>query len=1448
MLQRLFRVFLFGLVAGLLLLGGIWAGLQTEYGRTTLLRAVEYITALTSPIELELEGLGSGFPGSVRLERLELADANGTWMAAESIGLDWDWSALWHGRLHGERLFAREIVWYRPPQTPPDPEQDAPPWWLLSRLSLDSLSIPKLTVAGDHPAALAVKGQFDGRPETLRANLAAKALQGKDTLQLNGRFTPEQAAYELTLETTAEAQGPLARLTRLPGPWHGRLQANGTRRRGSGTARFEGEHLGQATVDYKTIPEASGVRTTLQGRMAPAASVVPSTIAPWLAPGVDLRLTMVVPELVPSTLQLESFELRSPEFNLDASGSWQRKQRQWQSQVALGLDLGPATPPQGLMLPDTLHISGDLSGSFAGTTPSLRCTLDTDPTTLAYNQPGDLRKLTLHNSTVSLTAESTTLTDWRARVIAAGNLEGDSKSGPTTPLSCLGELRTEDRLLWTIPTASLRLDDTEALTLEGRFNTKETTAEGHLSLTPEVLRRLPLPSKVAPFLPQGMVTTSFSGRGFPLDLQGQLKGDLSWPLLPARIRRLGGAHDVALLADWGWHSPQQLRLDNLDISTPSGRVWGGGTLNTASQRFAARLNLSLESTSWPAGNLAVSTAPLSATLDATGAVTRPVFDFRLDCPRMRVGNLPALEAIHAETRLVADARGIAGPLALQARLGQDRTELRSAVAWRDSVLSLTNLNGQWGDSSLTGKVRWPSPNGLPSASLSLDAVLGELAQYATLPVKGRLQADLDIAERPENQKWAQLDFTCQDAGWGPQWTAQRLEGQLALDAPEPPLRGSGSLNLTEVTRGSWRIDTGRLAAQGSLADLAFTSSLKGHSGVAPFALSSSGLLTKDDTATRVRLDSFNGTATPRLPFRLAETARLSKEPDKWTLTMPHLNLGPGKLTLEAKTERNRVEARLSGHQLPLAGLNPFVPWSLAGSITTRADLTGTLQSPRLQGTLAIKDSKIRQGRWREVPTLEAEASWDWRPGTFQAKIGARQASNGTLNASVSLPLDLTLAPFTIAPQPAGACRGSLSSSLSLDFLPRVFNADGVLLQGQLATTATLDGTWERPDIQAEAAMDQGHLEHVYHGIVLEEIAGRCELDTSGISELRLTATDGAKGNLTLEGTIPLQPEPRADLRARFEQMALVRKDQLEATASGTVDLSGPFSSPRLTGSATLERTEIRIPEQLPPSVTGVEIVEVNAPQEETSAGSSRSRPPAAIDLDLELDIPRRFFVRGRGLEAEFKGGCQVTGTTRKPRLQGELEAVWGRFTFFSKTLTIETGQLFFEQRSPPAPRINVAAVNRQDDFLARIWLTGKIDDPGIRMESEPALPQEEILGRVLFGRSITTLTPLQALQLAQALRALSTGQTGGSLTTRFFEKTRRLLELDEFGVTGGNGGPSLGMGKYIQDNVYIRAQKGLESEEDKIEVEVELSPHTSVESQVGGQGRSGVSLNWKLDY
>ena len=233
-------------------------------------------------------------------------------------------------------------------------------------------------------------------------------------------------------------------------------------------------------------------------------------------------------------------------------------------------------------------------------------------------------------------------------------------------------------------------------------------------------------------------------------------------------------------------------------------------------------------------------------------------------------------------------------------------------------------------------------------------------------------------------------------------------------------------------------------------------------------------------------------------------------------------------------------------------------------------------------------------------------------------------------------------------------------------------------------------------------------------------------------------------------------------------------------------------------------------------------------------------------LDIIIDARNQVFVRGWGLDAEFGGTIAISGTAAQPQFNGTLESRRGRYDEFGKRFTLSRANLRFQGNVPPSPYLDIEATTPAGDVTASILLAGPVQSPSIQFSSTPALPEDEVLSRILFGKESARISPYQAVQLAQTIRRFS-GQGGGEFDP--LGLIRSATGLDDISVeTDESGAATVEAGKYLTDNVYLEFSKGSSQNSQAATIQIEVTPSINIESKIGQDAQGGGGIFWRHDY
>jgi translocation and assembly module TamB len=578
-------------------------------------------------------------------------------------------------------------------------------------------------------------------------------------------------------------------------------------------------------------------------------------------------------------------------------------------------------------------------------------------------------------------------------------------------------------------------------------------------------------------------------------------------------------------------------------------------------------------------------------------------------------------------------------------------------------------------------------------------------------------------------------------------------------------------------------------------------------------------------------------------------------------------LGPGyggALALRARianaegTDRLTLEGEARDIALGTSVLDPLL----------RGTTTLALQAEREDGALRLESLRLAG------PRFTAEASGTRQGALSRIEMAARLADLGVILPDIPGEISLrgaidewngTATVNLFARGPAGldatlqgdiatatgrvnlGLRGAANAALA-----NVFVAP-VSLQGPVAFDLNLRGAPSVSALGGEISLRGVRALNPDPAIAVGGVEGRITLD-DGVAALELRGRPEGGGSVTLSGNLGLGPQRIANLSMRLDGAVLRDPNSYQTRASGTLSLTGPlFGGGTLGGRLILAESELRL------ARGGTVATETLLPElahlgESAAARATRAR--AGIDgtagpdpngngryarVDLTIEAPQRVFLRGRGLDAELGGAVRLQGSTRAVIPSGGFNLIRGRIEVLGKRFDLTEGNLSLEGRF--VPRLSLVAATRTSAGEARVEVTGTAARPEVHFRSNPELPEEEVLAQLLFGRNLSSLSPIQTAQLASAIAQLA-GATSEGVVSRL----RREAGLDDLDlITEDDGAAAVRAGKYLSENVYADILIGAEGRSE-VTLNLDLSPALTARGRAGADGSTGLGLFFERDY
>lgn len=1370
--------------------------LRTDYGLQRLEDVLNKI--LSKPLErsIALSGLHGRFPFDLRLNELRLADEHGDWLELSDLALRWSGLDLFSARLRILEVRATRLELLRIPRTD-KVEKKAKPWELFQgvdlplvfpRMAVDRLTLEEIilaeAVAGER-TVLQLNADLDAGKNRAQANLRLEVLRGPPgLLAVHAGFVPKTNILSLRAEFS-DAKGTLAPLLGLPEATPLSLQVHGdgplTAWTGTLLSRA-GEHVSLESAISLGWQEHP--RLAWEGVFSLDASLLPEPANAYL-PLTTFQIAATLP--APGQVNLERIILENSHLRAELFAVLNLAQATAQGEVSLVLDTAPLNHLLNVDLGPTIRLDADFSGPFTG--PDIRLSLNLHDLSAGQARLASLDldtqvQVRLKNDPKgqSIATQSHIQAQGLHFSDIATGIAPDVAPGYALPQSLAADFHLEFH-------RPDNLLDLKSLTLHGDgLKIAEASAKARFSLDKSALSKI-LARDVL------LQAPAF-----------QIRADADFSL---RTKELS--------------ADARLDLPNLALLAPDAKIGLNGS---------AFLNAQV---SGVLNDLFLDIALTSDDLSLAGLEAFPLQFF------MQVESIPAAPA--------GSASFVAAPM---------NTPLsgQTAFALRDNIFRFSGLLLNIPEGILHGSGQVNLKTKMITAELQGHITdifpLATLAKADAQNLRGTLDFQAAILPDKESQS-ARLRVNLKDftAGF---CTLQSLTIQAQIQNVLAKPRLDATITAQAFHAGKARVDALRTRITGTPQHISLEASARGQA-LHPFDLNVQakyfGLQESSQNDPPVHTVHLQG-----LTGKWADQAIFLSKPLTITQTATGLAISPltlkfGQATIlgQGHLGADSTDLRLGVESLPLS---PFTAYVL-GTITAGAVLTGPKSA--LQGDFTLLGHTLmpqsRNGDALPALDLQADARLD-NGLVFEAKLQESDAPVTLFQAQGQVPMRLSLSPPALNLPRNAPITASLAGDLNLSWLGTLFLPETQVLAGTLAVDLHLAGTLDDPAPTGTLLLRNGMYQHLLQGVLLRDMTASANLDKNHIVSYSLAATDGAQGTLQGQGEARLLPKENFpfflslhanNLNILDNAMAIARVD------AASLNISGKSFAQQVQGRIVFSQVEVFLRDFGGMQVVELDVVEINDPEgikfQKTAKPSTNRKPAPPVKLDLDVQFPARVFVRGRGLDSEWGGGLLVSGKAGAPAVRGDINLLRGRLDFLGKRFTLANGLIQLDGTRPPRPFVTIEARQQGKNITSILRVQGQPPDVAFSLHSEPELPKNEILAQMLFGRSLASITPVQAARLALAARELA-GHGGGM---DLMGQARDILQLDDLDIVSGEEGGDMRLraGRYVHERVYLRLEKDLETDDDQVSADVELTPRINLESTIGPKG-GGLGLFWKYDY
>ncbi len=1403
-------------------------------------------------LQIEISGVQGWVPIDFSLNTVRCSDAHGAFLDISQARLSWSPLALFQGSILVQDLGAGKIHLQRRPALPDKPvaeksRDNRGPSFQLPPLRIEQMDFPLISLGAallGQEAVFSLQGGLDLR--SLSRFEGRLQLERIDRPGLSSRL---QAGYkEPNLDLDWRLQAPGSGLLHtfskqlIPGDLDLQLQGNGPPDSWSGQLNLtlERHKVLNTSLQLNFTPPDLGLTTrgTVQ-----AAGFLPPPYSGLLDKQPPLPFSIDLDyDLEKKLLRLHALELHTNWGELRLAGTADAEARTLRQQVQLHIKrLAALQPLLPLPISGKADIEADIRGPWNLPSADLKCST-------RMIRVGDFKAA---GNTLKLQIEPHQ--DATASLQSI-NIEGDLQNRELTHAGLGLSLPLAELVL----DAACDLDGSLLLrNLQLKTPNEALQLSGRGSLKGPFRARLQADLTTLDNLPADLALP-FSGG---LSLKSEFKGNWQSRLVSSRIRvqfRDLAALPSDLLALTG-KSPRlssdltlngtgltlektMLKGPNLDLSLSGGLELNSRELDLDWSMSGPRLKHFGFAQAHKAGG----------TLQAHGSLQGPV-DSLQSTLQVKVSDMrfPPLQSSGLTLKASADQlpRKPQGHIALVLAGTNQALSLETDFAFVDKLLQLRGLEARAPKTELQGGLELD----LKKSSLHSDLQLrsGDLAWLQSFFPGQAVSGGLDLqlrARGPFDNPAVHTNFQGQNLKVS-KFSLEEISGRLDI----PDFKNQ-ELNLqlaaTNLAAGDLLAAETEFTAEGARDRYRLSLETRGQA-LKPYQLKSAGSLSLENQGQVLSLASGEA-AYAGIPLAWSSPLRLERSPAGLRLACDDMKLGHGRTEFSASLNKDRLQASIDISDFDFSTLDMAGLPQLLGQGTLNLEVSGSSKRPEMDLRLGLTGLRPVSEDVGNLPPLSADLRAAYHEDILSAELRAESPGTADLHVTSRLSAGISLDPFAF--QPGEDLRGKASCNADLSSVSALFNLSGQQIKGLLHSELRIAGSVSEPEMSGTADLKKGEYQNAATGTILKDIALDCTFDQRTISLDSLSASDGQDGRIKVRGSLELLPENAFTARAeaRLDGARLVRLNFLDARTTGDLQFRHTPKDSRLSGNLSIAPVELGIPEAQPEGLEGLRIVR-SGDQAQSPAlqpkPKDRTQPNflSALNMDLVISIPSRFFVRGQGLDSEWGGEFTIGNTAAAPKISGGVELIRGHIEFLTKRFDLQSGTITFVNEVPPKPLLNIKAKTRSGDLIIYLTVTGSATDPEFSLGSEPALPRDEILAKLLFNTELRDINAFQAVKLALAVKALSSGGSGQGLLGSF----RKSLGLDELEIQSDTaseeGGTTVGMGKYLSEDIYFKVEQGLGQDSTEVSVSIALTPSIGLETRAGSLSQ-GMEFFWEYSY
>ncbi|MCX5813544.1 MAG: translocation/assembly module TamB domain-containing protein [Proteobacteria bacterium] len=557
------------------------------------------------------------------------------------------------------------------------------------------------------------------------------------------------------------------------------------------------------------------------------------------------------------------------------------------------------------------------------------------------------------------------------------------------------------------------------------------------------------------------------------------------------------------------------------------------------------------------------------------------------------------------------------------------------------------------------------------------------------------------------------------------------------------------------------------------------------------------------------------------------------------------------------------------------------PW-LSLALDLKGSVSGDLKGRLFQGKRfeASGKTKLTQGvlAWKSdeglISTKVEKADMDitWDGAAMKGNIATMLSNHGHLKAEFQLPIPANF-PIRVERQSPIKliAKGEVQEK---GLLTAIFPGLISESQGQLTFDFASGGTWNTPDLKGSIHLADASAYLYPAGIRIQDIKAGVQLseDHIDINSFRLSSGGG-----TIEGSATAWVKDwkitRYEGKFRGEKFQTVYLPELQLSTSPDLSFEGNMQKIALKGSITVPQALIQHAGNEGFVSGSSDVVIVDLPERQKKSSTM------GFNMQVNVILGDQVMIKVEGMNARLEGKMSLTAHNfEKIDASGQIQVAKGRYERRGISLDITRGRIVFTGGPADLAALDILAVRnirdirRLKDVQAGVIITGTPRAPLVKLYSEPAMPDMDILSYIVLGKPMDVATDSnQTGLLLQAAGTMLAKDQSASLQSQLMKfagidtfdvqstggktSSSQVSSIQPRGIAGQTVGAGSGsvsssivtVGKYLSPELYVAFGRSLFTNDFIVTTRYSFLKHWEVEGSRKGTD-SGVDLFYKIEF